>query len=57
MSAPLAEREAALVRVRAVLESAVSGQGKALFVLGEAGLGKTTLLEQAVELVGGQMAL
>jgi DNA-binding CsgD family transcriptional regulator len=57
MSPPLAEREAALVRVRAVLESAVSGRGKALFVLGEAGLGKTTLLEQAVELAGGRLAV
>ncbi len=57
MGAPLAEREAALARVRAVLESAISGQGKALFVLGEAGLGKTTLLEQTVELAGGRLAV
>ena len=44
--------------VRAILESAwVAGQGKALFLLGEAGLGKTTLLERAVELAGGRMAV
>jgi DNA-binding CsgD family transcriptional regulator len=57
MSAPLAEREEALERVRGVLESAVAGHGKALFVLGEAGLGKTTLLDQAVKLAGGRMAV
>ena len=57
MGAPLAEREEAMARVRAVLESAWSGQGKALFVLGEAGLGKTTLIEQAVELAGERMAV
>ncbi len=57
MGSALAEREAALERVRAVLESAVSGQGRALFVLGEAGLGKTTLLERTVELAGGRLAI
>jgi DNA-binding CsgD family transcriptional regulator len=57
MAAPLAERERALEQVRALLESAVSGRGRALFVLGEAGLGKTTLLEHAVELASGRMAI
>jgi DNA-binding CsgD family transcriptional regulator len=57
MGAALAEREDALERVRAVLEGAVAGEGKALFVLGEAGLGKTTLLEHAVELATESMAV
>jgi DNA-binding CsgD family transcriptional regulator len=55
MAVALAEREGALARVRALLESAVSGRGRALFVLGEAGLGKTALLEHSVELAGGRM--
>jgi DNA-binding CsgD family transcriptional regulator len=57
MGAPLAEREGALERVRSLLESAISGHGRAVFVLGEAGLGKTTLLEHAVKLGGGRMAV
>ncbi len=57
MGAPLAEREGALERVQALLESAISGRGRALFVLGEAGLGKTTLLDHAVKLGGGRMAI
>jgi DNA-binding CsgD family transcriptional regulator len=56
-AAALAEREGAEARIRALIESAAAGQGRALFLLGEAGLGKTTLLEQAVELAGGQMAV
>jgi DNA-binding CsgD family transcriptional regulator len=57
MGAPLAEREGALERVGALLESAVCERGRALFVLGEAGLGKTTLLEHAVKLAGGRMTV
>jgi DNA-binding CsgD family transcriptional regulator len=54
---PLAEREGALAQVGALLANAVAGHGRALFVLGEAGLGKTTLLEHAVELASGRMTV
>jgi DNA-binding CsgD family transcriptional regulator len=57
MAASLAERDRALERVRVVLESAVSGRGRALFVLGEAGLGKTTLLEHAIGLASGRLTV
>jgi DNA-binding CsgD family transcriptional regulator len=55
--APLAERDGALDGVRVLVDSVLRGHGKALFVLGEAGLGKTTLLEHAVELAGARMAV
>ena len=45
--APMLEREAATQAVRRLLEATQRGQGGALFILGEAGLGKTTVLEFA----------
>jgi DNA-binding CsgD family transcriptional regulator len=43
----LLEREAALAGAGAVLERARGGEGAALFVLGDAGAGKTSILEAA----------
>jgi DNA-binding CsgD family transcriptional regulator len=43
----LLEREAALGAITAVLEGARAGSGGALFIVGEAGLGKTSLLAAA----------
>jgi len=53
----LAERDGALATIRTLLDRAVAGQGGAVFVLAEAGLGKTALLDQAVELATGRMAV
>jgi ATP/maltotriose-dependent transcriptional regulator MalT len=41
------EREGVLAAIALVLERARAGQGQALFVIGEAGLGKTSVLELA----------
>ena len=57
MAAPLAERERALQRIRDLLDRAVAGQGGALFILGEAGLGKSALLEYALELADGSLSV
>ncbi len=48
----LYEREAALSAIRDGLKDSEAGLGCALFVLGEAGMGKSTLLGAARELVG-----
>ena len=42
-----------MAAIALVLERARAGQGQALFVIGEAGLGKTSVLERARELAGG----
>ena len=47
------EREGVLAAIALVLERARSGQGQALFVIGEAGLGKTSVLERAREGASG----
>ena len=52
MTEPLAEREAVLAAVHDLIGAAAGGRGKALFVIGEAGLGKTTVLEHAVAVAG-----
>src|ERR1700745_1167397 len=44
---PLLERESALRRVRAVLESAGRSVGRVLLIEGDAGIGKTALLRAA----------
>jgi hypothetical protein len=46
------EREAAMKAVAEVLDSTFRGAGRVLFVVGEAGLGKTSILEAAVERAG-----
>jgi DNA-binding CsgD family transcriptional regulator/RecA/RadA recombinase len=57
VAAPLTEREGTVSALRQLLDDAVSGRGRALFVLGEAGLGKTTLLDHAVALAGDRLAV
>jgi DNA-binding CsgD family transcriptional regulator len=57
MTATLAEREGALSAIRALLDGALDGNGGALFVLGEAGLGKSTLLDYAVDLARDRMVV
>jgi DNA-binding CsgD family transcriptional regulator len=57
VSAPLSEREGTVSALRELLDAAVSGKGRALFVLGEAGLGKTTLLDHAVALAGNRLTV
>ncbi|HEX9562225.1 MAG TPA: AAA family ATPase [Candidatus Dormibacteraeota bacterium] len=47
------EREGVLAAIALVLEGARAGQGQALFVIGEAGLGKTSVLERAREQAAG----
>src|SRR6267378_2852333 len=42
-----------MAAIALVLERARAGQGQALFVIGEAGLGKTSVLEHARDLAGG----
>ena len=46
---PLLEREAELGEIELALGSATQGEGRALILRGDAGIGKTTLLEAAAE--------
>jgi DNA-binding CsgD family transcriptional regulator len=48
MTAVMVERDAVLAAVRGLIGAALEGRGGALFVVGEAGLGKTTVLDYAV---------
>lgn len=48
MRSTLLERDDALAAIRRAVEGAQTGGGRALFVVGEAGIGKTVLLEQGV---------
>ena len=48
MTAVMVERDAVLAAVRGLIGAALEGRGGALFVAGEAGLGKTTVLDYAV---------
>ena len=54
MTAVMAERDAVMTAVRALTADALAGRGEALFVAGEAGLGKTTVLEYAVATAAGR---
>jgi DNA-binding CsgD family transcriptional regulator len=49
----LLERDGAIESVRRVLARAAAGRGGAVFVIGEAGLGKTAVLDHAVRLADG----
>ncbi len=57
MGVLFAEREGAQSAIRTLLDNALKGQGGALFVLGEAGLGKSTLLEYGLRLAAGRMTV
>src|SRR5262249_2608954 len=48
MAAVMVERDGVIAAVRGLAEDALAGRGGALFVAGEAGLGKTMVLEHAV---------
>lgn len=50
----LLEREAALMTIDHALSSAHDGQGTAAFIVGEAGLGKTSLLDRSRTLAAGR---
>ncbi len=54
MTVVMAERDEVLDAVRTVTGAALEGRGGALFVAGEAGLGKTTVLEHAVAITPGR---
>jgi DNA-binding CsgD family transcriptional regulator len=47
MSAVMLERDAVMAAIRGLLRDALGGRGGTLFVVGEAGLGKTTVLRYA----------
>ena len=49
MSGRLLEREAVLAAIGRLLDQAADGRGGVLFLVGETGLGKTTMLEAAIE--------
>lgn len=54
MSAVMLERDAVMAAVRSLLRDALGGRGGVLFVVGEAGLGKTTLLQYAAAVAGNR---
>lgn len=47
------ERDQTVAAIERLLDNARAGQGRALFLVGEAGLGKTTMLERARALASG----
>jgi tetratricopeptide (TPR) repeat protein len=53
----MAERGDVLEAVERLLDDAAQGQGGALFVVGPAGLGKTTVLEYAITMARAQFAV
>ena len=52
MSTVMLERDAVMAAVRGLLRDALDGCGGTLFVVGEAGLGKTTVLKYAATAAG-----
>jgi DNA-binding CsgD family transcriptional regulator len=52
MSPVMLERDGVMAAVRGLLRDTLDGRGGALFVAGEAGLGKTTVLQYAVAAAG-----
>jgi DNA-binding winged helix-turn-helix (wHTH) protein/predicted ATPase len=54
---PLVGREAELARLRDLLETALEGRRRLVFVTGEAGIGKTTLVETFLARIGHRGAL
>ena len=57
MAGPLLEREGAVASIDEALQRARDGRGQAVFVVGEAGLGKTSLVELSVRLAGDSFDL
>src|SRR5882724_7375550 len=57
MAAVMVERDAVMAAVRSLIGDALEGRGGALFVAGEAGLGKTTVLEHAVASARGRFTV
>jgi len=57
MAVVMVERDAVLAAVRALTREALAARGGALFVVGEAGLGKTTVLEYAVATAGARFTV
>src|SRR6266700_4695845 len=54
MAVVMVERDAVMAAVRGLIGDALEGRGGALFVAGEAGLGKTTVLEHAATIARGR---
>jgi DNA-binding CsgD family transcriptional regulator/tetratricopeptide (TPR) repeat protein len=54
---PLLERDSVLAAIGRTLRRGASGQGATLFIVGEAGLGKTTILEEALRAAGGRFSI
>lgn len=57
MGGAIEERAGVMTAVCRLLEAAAHGHGGALFIVGEAGLGKTTMLEYAVSHAEGRFAV
>jgi DNA-binding CsgD family transcriptional regulator len=57
MTAVLVERDGVMAAIRALTGNALAGRGGALFVAGEAGLGKTTVLEHALASAAGRFTV
>jgi predicted ATPase len=53
VKAPLIGRAAELAQIEAVVATAAGGRGRVLLLDGEAGIGKTRLVEQALDLAAG----
>src|SRR4051794_27677777 len=55
--APIWERDGTLGAIERLLSEAREGRGRSLFIVGEAGLGKTTLLDRAQESARGHFRI
>src|SRR5262252_1166233 len=57
MTAVMVERDGPMAAARRLTGDALAGRGGALFVAGEAGLGKTTVLEHVVAMARGRLTV
>lgn len=57
LTTAITERSGVMGSVRRLLESAAHGHGGALFIVGEAGIGKTTMVEYALTLAEGRFRI
>ena len=55
--APIWERDGTLGAIERLLSETREGRGRSLFIVGEAGLGKTTMLERAQQGATGQLRI